>query len=125
MMWKSLATAARNADRNVQQTFKDMTPQEEMLSCIMTAVTATGDPVDTPARRKIVASLRSEIADAIQPFAAGKWVSVDERLPEKTGDYYVAWLDGETDSALYNAENMYWVLENITHWLDISLPEIL
>ena len=72
---------------------------------------------------------------AIRIYNAGyrkqEWISVDERLPEKSGDYLTFHEHGSCGTIYYNAAiklwNVYYVddtrsaIRSITHWM--PLPE--
>lgn len=78
----------------------------------------------------------------LKPYAIGRWVSVKERLPEAQGTYRVRWSDDLEDIELnhsffalgnphsrqpsrrLSAFTLSRQGANITHWLDLSLPEM-
>jgi hypothetical protein len=75
-------------------------------------------------------------------LSIGRWVSVEERLPEAQGTYRVRWSDDLEDIELnhsffalgnphsrqpsrrLSAFTLSRQGANITHWLDLSLPEV-
>lgn len=72
---------------------------------------------------------RNAVAGTVKHYAIGRWVSVEERLPESFGDYHVlddgapcvAYFD-VFDNSFQTTE--YDELHNATHWLELDLPEV-
>ena len=90
-----------------------MTPREELEKNI------------TEALNEDYTGTTSDIAiGELEGFAIGKWVSVDERLPdkEKTGEWrgYAKFKNGEIDIITWYH---YQEAIDIIEWLDLSLPE--
>ena len=60
---------------------------------------------------------------AVNRMAIGRWVSVEERLPEFKGGYWSGYMvdDGRTD---YGIRSEAWFYTgNTTHWLELDMPE--
>lgn len=95
-----------------------MTPREELKQAVWGAIASD------------VLSLKAKgerIMAHTDTLAIGKWVSVDERLPEERADweYITKWTDGEHRPSGYL--NGQWDLSRfdatVIEWLDLSLPE--
>ena len=62
-------------------------------------------------------------------FAIGRWVSVEDRLPDEYGYYHVV-DDGDDTVAYFDVEcrsfheSEHSELFKVTHWLDLDLPEV-
>ena len=75
----------------------------------------------TTGKNKSGAELIQEALKLVKSLAIGRWVSVDERLPEESGCYLFAWEGGEPQWIDYT--HGLTDGETPTHWLDLSMPE--
>ena len=90
----------------------------------------------------VLRDMEKNMEQLLKPYAIGRWVSVKERLPEAQGTYRVRWSDDLEDIELnhsffalgnphsrqpsrrLSAFTLSRQGANITHWLDLSLPEV-
>ena len=88
------------------------TPKEELLADMDKIVREWG-------------ASRQETRATIKRYAVGQWVSVEERLPDRetTGEWrgYAMFMNGEVDIVTWYH---YQTSKDITHWLELDLPEV-
>ena len=60
----------------------------------------------------------------LDTYAIGRWVSVEERLPEFKSHYWSGYMieDGVTKHGIRSKQNFK--LGDITHWLELDIPEV-
>lgn len=107
-----------------------MKPREELKDVVWDTVTSIL-PLKDKAER---------IVQHTDQLAIGRWVSVEERLPEEQGFFRIQWSDGLDDPELNHSwfcignpdarteerkQSMFTSMRqgaNITHWLELDLP---
>lgn len=99
-----------------------MNPRERLIENIIDIVHATRH---TPDDEKLAHLVKLLLATLKTHYAIGRWVPVSERLPEFKGNPPQHWKGLVTS----NDKRPLWVTwytdddcEEITHWLDLSLP---
>lgn len=88
-----------------------MTPREELLR-------------DFDALVDNYHASRQETRAMLNQYAIGRWVPVEERLPELKGFYWSGYMieDGITKHGIRSKS--CFKIGDITHWLELDLPEV-
>lgn len=84
-----------------------MTPREELLRVFDTLVDNYH-------------ASRQETRAMLNQYAIGRWVSVEERLPDRSGCYLFVWEGGEPQWIDYT--HGLTDGETPTHWLELNMP---
>lgn len=103
-----------------------MEPREELRDVVWKTVTSDVLSLKDKATR---------ITQHCDQFAIGRWVSVEERLPDESGPYIVQWStkresnphDVWFDSEAYKDFGGWAYFDRystITHWLELDIPEV-
>lgn len=74
---------------------------------------------------EILETRSGDITKTLKPYAIGRWVPVEERLPEFKGNPHQHW----KGLVMPTNKRPLWITwypdddcEEITHWLDLDLP---
>ena len=91
-----------------------MNPRERLIENIIDLVHArTGHAYDEALGDLLEATLKTH-------YAIGRWVPVEERLPDRSGCYLFVWEGGEPQWIDYT--HGLTDGETPTHWLELNMP---
>lgn len=88
-----------------------MTPKESLLNdfdCIVKEYTAS----------------RQETRRMLKYYAIGKWVPIEERLPEFDDGKFMGWVRFSDGTIQNDVELDCVIQEYASHWLELDLPEV-
>ena len=75
---------------------------------------------------EVLRDMENNMEQLLEPYAIGKWVPVEERLPEERKSVITRWSDESLSfiTFIYDGDWSLRGIDNkVTHWLELDMPE--